>query len=208
MGPTHQLDSRLDRTIQYYQVNASKYVEQTQGIDMGQFYEAFLPLVAEGGRILDVGCGAGRDLKRFRDQGFNAEGIEPAPALANICRTYTGARLRQLRVEDLHVSGQYDGIWACASLLHIPRTRLQDALKRLIKALKSGGVLYMSFKRGHTDHVADDGRLFDDQTCENLLKVANALPRTEVLRCWETPDQQGDRQTLVWTNMLVCKLPD
>ncbi len=201
------LDPRVSKTIEYYEVNALAYAEQTRDVDMHHVYSAFLPLIPKEGKILDVGCGAGRDLRYFRNHGYEAEGIEPASNLAEIAGKYSGAPVQNLRVEQLDVREQYDGIWASASLLHVPREVLPDTLRRLILALKPRGVLYVCFKKGLADRVADDGRLFNDQTCRSLTDIVAAFANAEVLRCWESPDQLGSRDSLMWTNMLLRRQP-
>jgi len=196
-------DSRMSRTIEYYELNADKYTKQTENIDMQQMYEAFVPFVPQGGRILDVGCGTGRDLKWFREHGYQAEGLEPAPALAEVSRMRSGASVQESRAEELNILARYDGIWACASLLHVPRELLPDTIRRLISALKPEGILYMCFKKGLTDHVAEDGRLFNDQTCESLTESLKTVKGAVIIRCWESADQLTRKDVVTWTNMLV-----
>lgn len=208
MGSIYTFDSCIRRTIEYYKLNAQKYAEQTKQVDMGQVYQAFMPFIPKGGRILDVGCGAGRDLKWFCDHGYQAEGLEPVPALAEISRTLSGAPVQELRVEELDAQAQYDGIWACASLLHIPRRFLKTVIERLIYALKPKGILYMCFKKGLTDRVAEDGRLFDDQTCESLAENLRGVASAVIVSCWESTDKLGGRKALTWTNILVRKEPE
>jgi len=203
MGLSHLHDSRLAKTIEYYQVNAASYAEQTQDVDMQQAYDAFLLLLPNGGTILDIGCGSGRDLKYFKDRGYDTQAIEPAPALAEIARERSGALVREILVEDLTAEKTYDGIWACASLLHIPRCMLPSVINRLINALKPGGVLYMCFKKGVTDHVVQDGRLFNDQTCKTLSDLVSTLNNAIIIRCWESKDLIARHETVLWTNMLV-----
>lgn len=137
----------------YYESNAEGYARRTLDADMGAQQARFLAHIPQGGRILDVGCGAGRDLAAFREGGYAAEGIEPAEALAAIARRHSGAPVRVLPVQALTDEGRYHGIWACASLLHLRRAELPKALARLGRALQPGGVLWVSLKDGRGQHV-------------------------------------------------------
>lgn len=148
-------------SIEFYEQNAADFFERTVGIDMSAPRERFAALLPDGGRVLDAGCGAGRDTLAFHQAGFRVTAMEAAPALADLASTYTGLPVQVLTFQELTWREAFDGIWACASLLHVPRGQLADAVRRLRGALAPGGVIYMSFKLGRQDrHV--DGRLFTD----------------------------------------------
>ena len=99
----------------------------------------------------------------------------------------------------------YDGIWACASLLHVPESELPATIGRLWSALKHNGVLYLSFKEGNGERIHQDRR-FTDATESRLREWFSALPGVETITCWTTADQRPDR-TESWLNALVRRQP-
>lgn len=110
-------DTIAYQTLRFYETNAEVYAEQTRGIDLAHLYKPFLKCIPRGGRILDVGCGAGRDLRRFMDDGFEAVGVDPSEKLAAIASEFSGCKVLVSGVQDLSFNQEFDGAWACASLI-------------------------------------------------------------------------------------------
>lgn len=115
----------------------------------------------------------------------------------------TGIPVRYQSFYELTESNQYDGIWACASLLHCDRNRLPDVLKRIYNALRRGGVCYMSFKYGSTDREKD-GRAFTDLDEVQAKELLDQLQVVEVLQQWITVDKRPDHNE-EWLNILWKK---
>lgn len=99
-------------------------------------------------KILDFGCGSGRDTKYFIDNGYEVDAMDGSKELCKVATKYTGIKVQHMFFEDFNECNAYDGIWACASILHLKKCELPDMIKRLYKALKRNGVIYMSFKYG------------------------------------------------------------
>lgn len=108
----------------------------------------FCKSINPGAYILDFGCGAGRDTKYFLDQGYLVEAIDGSEQLCQIASKHTGIKVRQMLFQELKVNEKYDGIWACASILHLPKKELKEVFKKMLTALKPGGRIYTSFKYG------------------------------------------------------------
>ena len=164
-------------TIQFYEDNAEDFFERTVQIDMSASRERFTALLPVGGRVLDAGCGSGRDALAFHQAGFVVTAIEAAPALAVRAREHTGLPVQVMTFQELTWHEAFEGIWACASLLHVPRDELADAVTRLRDALTPGGVIYMSFKHG-VESREPNGRLFtdlDEAGAEALLATVGGL---------------------------------
>ncbi len=104
----------------YYQMHAGEFFEQTVAIEMDQLYRTFLEHIPADGKILDAGCGSGRDAKYFLDQGYDVEAFDSSPALAALATAHIAKSVDILRFQDLDHERKYNGIWACASLLHVP----------------------------------------------------------------------------------------
>jgi SAM-dependent methyltransferase len=201
MSPTPPFDP----TVAYYDAHAAKYVQDTLGLDMASLYEPFLALVPAGGHILDVGCGSGRDALAFQQRGFRVTAIDASGQMARLATGRLGQPVAMLRVQDLNYETQFDGIWACASLLHVPSAEIDDVFARLAGALCPGGVWYMSFKLGESEEVRD-GRLFNDYSEAKLRQVIERHPLLELLRVWLTEDVRLGRSGRIWVNALVRKV--
>ena len=190
-------------SIAYYNTNAEKFVEATFGVEMESIYQPFLKYLPDQALILDVGCGSGRDSLAFKNKGYDVEAIDYSEALVNKATELTGIAVRHQSFYDIKATEVYDGIWACASLLHCERLRLVEVLQKLSKALKPGGVLYMSFKYGDGDREKD-GRYFTDLNEEQAVTLLQALDDIRLLQQWITVDQRPERREK-WLNILIGK---
>ena len=155
-------------TLNYYNENAKKYFDTTVNADMSKSYEFFLKYV-KSGRILDLGCGSGRDSLYFKNLGFDVTAVDGSVELCKLASEYTGLDVRCMRFEDLREIGYYDGIWASASLLHVDRRFLLDVLKKTRDALKQSGYMYAALKNGEGEEVTPEGRYFNYVTYTILL---------------------------------------
>lgn len=190
----------------YYRLSANEYVLSTRDIDMHQLYRRFTALMPLGGRLLDAGCGSGRDALAFKRLGYAVEAFDASPELAALASKHSDVDVKVMSFLDLDAANQYDGIWACASLLHLPEEDQPAALSRLINALKPNGVLYVSYKLGEAQRTDSLGRHFTDATAPRLNLWLEGLPASKPLETWETPDQRPDA-VQTWLNALIYKLP-
>jgi SAM-dependent methyltransferase len=193
-----------DLTVAYYDAHALEYARATLGVYMAPLYEPFLALIAPGGHILDVGCGSGRDVLAFRGRGFRVTAIDASGEIAHVAREWTGQAVAVLRVQDLSYENEFDGIWACASLLHVPSDEVDDVIERLTRALRPGGSCYMLFKLGEAEEVRE-GRLFHDYTEARLRLVIERHPLLALLRVWLTEDLRPVQRGRTWVNALARK---
>ena len=194
------------KTIAYYDRNAEAFVSGTLSADMSETRSQFTSLLPANARILDFGCGSGRDTKAFLEAGYRAEATDGSHALCEIASAYTGIPVVQADFRDLDAVERYDGIWACASLLHLPRADLQDVLRKTEKALKPGGILYLSFKYGSFEGIRD-GRYFTDLTESSLDALLQTVPSLQKVRLWCTRDVRPDREDTEWLNALLRRIP-
>ena len=190
-------------TMTYYQRNAQTFFDATVGVDMTSLYAPFLRLVAPGGCVLDAGCGSGRDAKAFSALGYQVEAFDASAEMVELAAAYTGLPVRQMTFNALEAVGRYDGIWSCASLLHLPQSELPEAMRRLARALKPGGVWYLSFKYGVSEREKE-GRHFTDLDEAGLQTLVSPLPQVSIVEQWTTQDKRPDRYE-VWLNALLRK---
>lgn len=191
----------MTSTLSYYNQNATTFFTNTIGVDMSVLHDRFLSAVSAGGNVLDAGCGSGRDSKVFLDRGYRVTAFDASHELARLAEEHTGLQVQVRSFIDVKEQACYDGIWACASLLHVEKAELPTTLACLWNALKPGGVFYLSFKIGTGERV-QDGRHFTDVEEQQLRTWFTALPEVDTMACWQSMDQRPGR-TEQWLNALV-----
>ncbi len=201
----HQ-DGRVtqDTTLAFYEGNAKQYYDGTANTNMTVLYTPFLTYMPTYASILDAGCGSGRDTLYFTSRGYQVTAFDYSPALVKLATKLTGQEVLNLSFQDLAFEDQFNGIWACSSLVHVPLGEMHDALFNLSRAMKVDGVLYASFMYGKGEHDRD-GRFFvdlDEDGCSELIKQH---PELAVIRCWKTTDLRPGRENEKWLNLLARK---
>lgn len=167
-------------SIPYYDAHAQDFFDTTVNYDLSEVYSPFLAQLPREAKILDAGCGCGRDSKYFISQGYKVEAFDGSWELVKLARTLTGLPVQHKLFTDITDKKAFDGIWTAASLLHIPKNNLLDVLKKLKMALKPGGVWFLSFRYGEGEHHEKD-RYFYDHTEESLTKVLHSLGNMTIL---------------------------
>ena len=157
----------------YYEEHANEYIEKTFDVDMSSPCDLFLKRIPEGGYILDVGFGSGRDSLYFKNRGYQVLGIDVVPAFVDHAKGL-GLEAKLLSVLDLDYQNTFDGVYASASLLHLGVEELKAALKKIKESLKVGGILYMSFKYG-TFAGFRDSRYYLDMTLETMKPILEEI---------------------------------
>lgn len=190
-------------TLKYYQDNAQIFFDGTVNVDMSSLYEAFTQHLAPGARVLDAGCGSGRDAKAFLKMGYQVEAFDASPAMVELARVHTGLPVKVMSFADVDWKEEFDGIWCCASLLHVPAVELPGVMRRLADALKPGGVWYVSFKYGEGEREVD-GRRFTDMDEVRLQGTLKALAFINIESVWKTRDKRPGREE-VWLNGVLQK---
>ena len=144
----------------YYERNATKYIEDTINVDMSGQYNFFMKYLSKKGKLLDIGFGSGRDVIHFSSLGYDVLGIDIVPDFVNRIKNM-GYKAELLDINDINYREEFDGIWACASLLHIEREKLKKNFVLCSNALKNNGYMYCSFKYGDYSGFID-GRYFNN----------------------------------------------
>jgi 2-polyprenyl-3-methyl-5-hydroxy-6-metoxy-1,4-benzoquinol methylase len=189
-------------SVDFYDQNASTFFAQTAYADMSDGRRRFLSHVPDGGTILDAGCGSGRDAKAFLERGYGVEAFDASAEMVRLASDFTGLSVRHMTFDQMSWSERFDGIWASASLLHVPRVELPGIAQRFQRALKLGGVWYVSFKHG-TDEREKDGRRFTDMTESLLQKDLLASTTLEVLDVWVSQDVRPGRADELWLSAIL-----
>lgn len=162
-------------TIDYYNINAKNFVSATIDVEFENMQKNFLSKLPIHADILDFGCGSGRDIKYFLEQGYNVEAVDGSKALSKLAGECTGIEVKNMFFQELSEEDKYDGIWASFSILHLPIDELAD--NKLWKLLidkgmtktemrKAAGISFSSLaKLGKGENVTTDVLL---SICEML----------------------------------------
>ena len=191
------------KTIDYYNHHAEEFTHSTLNVDMESLYQSFLNLLPANAHILDLGCGSGRDSLAFKNKGYRVTAIDYSEALVKKATELLGIKVKHQSFYELNDVAVYDGIWACASLLHCERDRLTEVLDKMLRALKSEGVIYMSFKYGDSDREKD-GREFTDLNEQQAQELLAQFEQVSLVDQWITVDKRPDREER-WLNLLWKK---
>ncbi len=189
-------------TTEYYKRNAHTYYDQTVNLDISSRYSPFLKLLPINGKILDAGCGSGRDSLFFKQHGYDVVSFDISKELVDLASRLTGKKVLHMSFGDLDFENEFHGIWANASLLHIPQEEMDDVLENLSRSLKNNGVLYASFKYGNTER-SDGGRFFNDCNEEKLTLLMNCHKNLKIENIWVTEDIRAEWKNEYWMNVLL-----
>jgi SAM-dependent methyltransferase len=197
--------SRLnDPTLDYYEANAGDYFASTVDINMTVLYVPFLLYLRPFSSILDAGCGSGRDALYFSRRGFRVTAFDYAPSLVKMASKLTGHEILNLSFQKIEFRNQFDGVWACASLMHVPMDEMHDVLSRLSRSMKVDAVMYASFKPEKSECYRND-RLFVDMDKNGFDSLIEQHPEMTILRYWNTHDPRPGMKKEVWLNVLIRK---
>ncbi|MFP3353442.1 class I SAM-dependent methyltransferase [Pseudoalteromonas sp. SIMBA_153] len=194
------------KTLNYYNQHAQTFSDSTLNVDMSALYAEFLPLIPKHGHILDAGCGSARDAMYFKQQGFTVSAFDASENIAKLASNYLQQAVEVKNFQQLNCTNIYDGIWCCASLLHVPKIELPQVFLKLQNALKPNGVLYVSFKYGDTERE-NNGREFTDLNEDGLTALITHHTELKILKQWQTVDQRPERESEVWLNALIKAVP-
>lgn len=192
------------RTLEYYNQNTDTFFQGTVEADMEYARTRFLHFLEPKACILDFGCGSGRDTKAFLDLGYSVEATDGSEELCVRASEYTGIPVKKLFFQDLDAKEQYDGIWACASILHLPKQELYDVFLKMIRALKESGILYTSFKYGTFEGYRKE-RYFTDFTEQTLTEFLKPIKELTLLEHWISKDVRPERKEEKWLNIILQK---
>ncbi len=194
----------MDRTLYYYNTNAREYVNGTLHVDMTEIQNLFLGKITPMGKILDFGCGSGRDALAFIEKGYSVDAIDGSPELCRLASEILPVPVRKMYFHELKAVDRYDGIWACASLLHLDAIEMKEVMFKMIKALKVNGVIYASFKFGDFIGVKGD-RYYHNYTEESFRTFLEGFDSIGIEMSWMTTDVREGCESEKWLNVILRK---
>ncbi|MBP3240752.1 MAG: class I SAM-dependent methyltransferase [Oribacterium sp.] len=192
-----------DTTLNYYDANAENFIKGTISVDFSATQDKFLSLLS-GKKILDFGCGSGRDTKYFLEKGYEVTAIDGSLELCKAASLYTGIEVKHMLFQELNENKSYDGIWACSSILHLPKSELKEVLLKMSEALVQDGIIYTSFKYGIFEGERN-GRYFTDFTIETFESFIEDIRELVIKEHWITGDVRPGREDEKWLNLILQK---
>ena len=191
-------------TLDYYNQNHEAYYTDTVHADVSGLYAHFEPLLPLGAKIIDIGCGSGRDAKHFMEAGYTVTAIDGSRELCRQAEELLGVPVLCMLFDEIDYDAEFDAGWACSSLLHVPKAELPDVMRRICRALKPGGVFYASFKYGDSERVSS-GRLFSDYSENDLPSMTSSTEGFTLVEYWISSDVRKDRADEKWLNVIWKK---
>jgi len=197
-------EAPMNPTLTYYNQKASDFTADTRDVIFTEIQDMFLGYIPSQGKILDFGCGSGRDTKYFLEKGYEVDATDGSEELCRIATDFTGISVQHMLFEELDAVEAFDGIWACASILHVEKKQLPDIFRKMATALKTNGTLYASFKYGDFEGIKN-GRFFTYLTEETFGELIKAAPVLSVEKLWISSDVRAGREEERWLNLILKK---
>ena len=191
-------------TLDYYNQNAQDFVAGTVSVDFHETQDRFLKLLDKGSLVLDFGCGSGRDTIYFLEHGMHVEATDGSEEICRIASDYARISIKQMLFQELKETEKYDGIWACSSILHLPKKELKAVLMKMADALKEQGIIYTSFKYGEFEGERN-GRYFTDFTEDTFRDFVADIEEIQIEEVWITGDVRQGRNEEKWLNLIIRK---
>ena len=195
---------KVDDTLNYYNSKAKEFVSGTVDVAFTEIQDLFIEYIHAGGKILDFGCGSGRDTKYFISKGYDVDATDGSEELCKIASEYTGIKVKQMLFAELDEIELYDGVWACASILHVEKKQLPEIMKKIAIATKKGGIVYTSFKYGDFEGIRN-GRFFTYLTEESFEELLRKVPELAIEKLWLSADVRAERGEERWLNIVLRK---
>jgi len=192
----------MNSTINYYNVNAKSYFDSTINGNMQLSYDKFLKHIPKEGYILDFGCASGRDSKYFLEKGYKIKAIDGSIELCLLAEKYLNHKVEHMYFSELNDKNTYDGIWSCASILHLKEHEFIKILKKMIEALKIEGIMYISFKDGIGEEIIN-GRYFKYYTKDEFINIVNSFNALKILDVYTTKSTTNINEERTWNNFIL-----
>lgn len=194
----------MEKTVDYYNNNAISYFNSTIEADMSEAYDRFIKYMKPEGLIIDVGAGSGRDIKYFMTAGFKVHGIDASEQLCRLSTDYTGTIIRCQTIQSWEPHIKYDGIWANASLIHLPIEDVNGFIKRVPRILSDSGVIYLSLKEGLSEGKDEKGRYFNGLSADDINGIVSTVKELSIIENWISEDAML-RANTKWRNIIIKK---
>lgn len=193
-------------SISYYDKNSKEFYNRTINADVQELHRKFLQHIPKQGRILDAGCGVGRDSKFFLSEGYEVVSFDGSLEMAKMASSVLGKNVQHMLFQDLNFSGEFDAIWANASLLHVPYENLREIIQGFHKALLPSGIVYASFKYGTSMRKVDDRFFFDMDEAKIKPYLEGLFQPIEIWKSADTRSKVAASPDKSWLNFIARRI--
>jgi len=193
------------KSISYYNTYPEKFIQRTIDANMSKHHNNFVKYIKKGGTILDLGCGSGRDSLFFHNNGYQVTSIDGAIKMVEYCKTILSNPVIHNTFDDYLPDSKFDGIWACASLLHVERNHLSSIINKYIAQLKTNGIFFMSFK-DRAEDFEKEGRHFTCFDKKRLLEFIMQYKNIQILEVTEAIDVRDHTADQSWVSIIIKKV--
>lgn len=195
----------MNKTIDYYNKNAKAFASDTTDCKFNTIQDGFLSYLPQNSHILDLGCGAGRDSKYFKENGYTVTALDASMELCKMTENLINQKVICTTFQDMSFDNKFDGIWACASLLHLQNNELPEIIEKCLNLLSNNGVFYLSFKYGDFAGYKGD-RYFTYLTEGSFNNIIKRFTGISIKRIFVSNDVRPNRENEKWLNVFVQKI--
>lgn len=197
--------NRID-SISYYDKNSKDFHDRTINADMQELYQKILKHLPKQARILDAGCGVGRDSKFLLSKGYDVVSFDGSLEMVEMASNHLGKNVLHMLFQDINFSNEFDAIWANASLLHTPYKNLRGVLRGFHKALLPSGILFASFKYGTSMRQVEDRSFFDMDEASIEPYLRGLFQPLEIWKSADTRSKVAPSPDKSWLNFIARRL--
>lgn len=196
----------LERTIAYYDKNVASFTKRSLEENVDDARNLFMQLLPPKAKILEAGCGPGRDIKFFLQQGFSVTAFDASEEMCKIAEANTGISVDRKRFDQIDAHDEYHGVWASASLLHVPLIDQIPMFRLIERSLKQDGFFYCSFKYGMEERISKkSGRHFTYMNEAELHRIVKSVPLFLIEHMWVSCDTRDHRKAENWLKIILRK---
>ena len=189
------------KNIEYYNTNSTEYFNKTSNADLSELYAVFERHLPTDAKILDIGCGSGRDALHFKNKGYEITAFDAAEELVKLSKEYTGLDIICNTFEEFDTEEKFDGLWACSSFLHIEKKDMKSMLEKYADFLKPDGVFYLSFKYSDCEYE-ENGKHYSCYTEESFIKIIEETDNQKIVEIFTSEDSIGGREQK-WLSVIL-----
>lgn len=202
--PNH--DARDRQTLNFYGTEAPVYTASGPG-GVSRFLQGFMDRLPPGARVLELGCGGGRDSEAMLRNGFDVLPTDGVPEIAMQAEARLGRPVRVMAFDQIDFVEEFDAVWANASLLHVPRSALGNVIALVHGALRPGGIHFANFKAGGTEGRDEHGRYFNYLSLDQMIAAYRGAADWEMVESSEYIGGGYQQSQIPWVSIIVRKLP-